>query len=532
MSVEGEDLSTWSRPTAGSLRLRFDGVGSGPNPNRREVRLTTWLPALTDPMATSVPPQDLEIPWLHWNLLESKGATLSIASMGRFQIAQVAGVVPVTPPAVPAEGSVPRIPTYRATYRVDRPEGPGRLTWEIEPARVSVQVESQLTLLSETAEWVASIRYDVSGGAASLVHLRLPTEWAANARLSVEGQSYHISPETRGASTFWIIRPEHPIWGEQRLVVRATMPLPRHGDLLFPELIPLGRGAADTYLALIDASGNRARIEASTGLQPVVSEGRFRAREFASALTVAPQVFHVRLEAWTLRVLDPYHARTSARFDGEPARVSLAEQTCTLRTDRSIVGMAAYEVLPRSGSFLTIEAPARSSPIWASINGDPVIPLKDSDDHWMLPVDSASDQPARARLIWTTPPDETLNPAKDSRSIPLPRVMGQEVPIYLSIHAPGNVSLDSPDHEFDPIALERLEIERVEGLSREIVASLKSFENNSPRDGETLTMALVEFEVAARAAELAAYWNDHQPVSSRVAHLARIKGRNLVAPRR
>ena len=73
--------------------------------------------------------------------------------------------------------------------------------------------------------------------------------------------------ETRGANTIWMIRPDHPIWGSQRLIVRSAIPLPKTGALSFPDLSPLGRwGAVDSYLALVNASGRELVTEGSPGL--------------------------------------------------------------------------------------------------------------------------------------------------------------------------------------------------------------------------------------------------------------------------
>ena len=155
-----------------------------------------------------------------------------------------------------------------------------------------------------------------------------------------------------------MIRPDHPIWGSQRLIVRSAIPLPRTGALSFPELSPLGRGGAvDSYLALVNASGRELVTEGSPGLQPIVDDSRFRAEEFAATPGVSPSVYHVRRDGWTLKVHGPGEPRSSGRPPDE-ARVLLAELACTLRDDGAVVGLATYEVEPRSGPFLAIDPPA------------------------------------------------------------------------------------------------------------------------------------------------------------------------------
>ena len=53
---------------------------------------------------------------------------------------------------------------FRTLYRVDRPESLGRLTWDFPPPRAAVTVQSHLTIHPDSAEWVAALTYNVSGG--------------------------------------------------------------------------------------------------------------------------------------------------------------------------------------------------------------------------------------------------------------------------------------------------------------------------------------------------------------------------------
>ena len=251
----------------------------------------------------------------------------------------------------------------------------GRLTWEVEPPRLGVLVQSQLTVLPDYAQWVAVLRYDVSGGGAEAVHLKLPTAWAASARVQVVGDAHQLATETRGPTPIWMIRPEHPIWGSQRLIVRSAIPLPKTGALSFPEFSPLGRwGAVDSYLALVNASGRELVTEGSPGLQPIADDSRFRAEEFAGTPGVSPSVYHVRREGWTLKVHGPGELRSTGRPPDE-ARVLLAEIACTLRDDGAALGLAVYEIEPRSGRFLALDPPGQSEPLWATVNNIPTPPL-------------------------------------------------------------------------------------------------------------------------------------------------------------
>ena len=73
------------------------------------------------------------------------------------------------------------------TYRVTRPDHLGQLRWEVEPPRVSVQVQSQLTIDPDTAEWLAVLRYDVSDGPLDAIILKLPPDWARSASVWLDG---------------------------------------------------------------------------------------------------------------------------------------------------------------------------------------------------------------------------------------------------------------------------------------------------------------------------------------------------------
>ena len=57
------------------------------------------------------------------------------------------------------------------------------MVWDSPPARVNVVIESQMTIHPDSAEWVAVLRYDVTGGALDAIHLKMPAAWAAGVAL-------------------------------------------------------------------------------------------------------------------------------------------------------------------------------------------------------------------------------------------------------------------------------------------------------------------------------------------------------------
>jgi hypothetical protein len=498
VSVEGDALTDWSRPAPERLRLRFDGLSV----QRRDVRLRAWLPVATDPLATAVTSTEVAIPWPRWIDVETRPGQLTIVCPTRFQLAGSSGATPL--PAAAAGGA------NRAVYRVDRPDALGTLSWDHEPPRLGVLVLSQLTVLPDHAEWVAVLRCDVSGGGAETVHLRLPAAWAGAARVQVIGEGHDLTTETRGGSTFWRIRPTHPLWGSQRMVVRSALPLPTSGTLEFPELVPLGRwGAVDTYLALVDASGRELAPEGSPGLQPIADELRFQAEEFRSAPGIRPSVYHVRRESWSLKLHAAGEPRAGGPFASD-ARVLAADLSCTLEGNGGVLGLAVYTVEPRSGPFLGLVPPGRSEPIWATVNNAPVTPLVAPSGRWLVPVDDADEpsdagsavSPVQVRLIWRTSPPSAGGAG--ATTLELPALAQPGVPTFVTTCASEGIQVATRDAILEPVPRARLELIRLEWHGRRIIDSLGRLDRSSQRACEVLVGNLVQYELLARDAWRAA----------------------------
>src|SRR5262249_28722281 len=160
-----------------------------------------------------------------------------------------------------------------------------------------------------------------------VVHLKLPSAWAASAELTIAGDTHQLTSEARGATTFWAIRPERPFWGSQQLIVRATRPITLGEPLAFPDLIPLRRGSAHPYLAITNASGREIATEGSPGVQPIDDRNQFLDDVFTILPRVHESVFQVRSTAWSLKVIPSKDARTTGS-DARPARVALADLGC------------------------------------------------------------------------------------------------------------------------------------------------------------------------------------------------------------
>ena len=95
----------------------------------------------------------------------------------------------------------------------------------------------------------------------------MPASWSAAADLHFPGGGHQLTTETRGQTAVWTITPERPVWGSQRLVMRSSRPLPADREMPFPDISPLGRGAVDACLAVVNGDRRPATIENPVGLE-------------------------------------------------------------------------------------------------------------------------------------------------------------------------------------------------------------------------------------------------------------------------
>lgn len=222
----------------------------------------------------------MRTPWIDWVGAETGTGSLVVSSDSKPVLTGAEGTIPIPPPPVSLEPGGLRSAPYRLAYQVDDSSRLGEIRWEPAPPRVTVTIESQMTLYADFAQWVAVVRYDVMGGALDAIHLEIPAAWAAQANLHISGEDFQLTPGVRGPSTVWTIKPRRPLWGSHRLVIRSTLALPADREIVYPELAPLGKeGAFKAYLGIVNATGHPLTWEGSTGLQPI--DYVFQAKEFA-----------------------------------------------------------------------------------------------------------------------------------------------------------------------------------------------------------------------------------------------------------
>ena len=258
-----------------------------------------------------------------------------------------------------AAGTTP--PRNRLTFRVDDPRQLGEISWASMPGRVSVLVDSQMTIHPDSAEWVAVLRYDVVGGSLDSIHLRMPASWSSAAELHFSGGGHQLTTETRGQTAVWTITPERPVWGSQRLVLRSSRPLAgRSGDRL-PGDFTAGRGAVDACLAVVNATGRPATIENPVGLERIDYSSRFRAREFAAGTGALLGAFRVVKESPILKVQLPRDTAGAVDSRDGSARLGFADVSVLVMPDRSSRGSSHVRSGPRQRLVSAIRASRRTA---------------------------------------------------------------------------------------------------------------------------------------------------------------------------
>jgi len=490
--VTAEGLTDWTTTPDHRLRLVFDR----PLPRaRRLLRVLAWIPLAEDPLKIGSRQHRIRVPWFGWDGLEGEAGLLTVSSISKPELQGSTGLTMSSESSGTGGASPPR---HRLTYRVDDPRKLGEILWESIPARVSVSIESQMTIHPDTAEWVAVLRYDVVGGALDVIHLKMPAAWAAGAVLHLTGSEYQLTTETRGPAAFWTITPERPIWGSQRFVLRSTRPLGGDREIVHPEVSPLGRGAVDAYLGIVNATGRPPSIENSVGLERIPYATRFQAREFAIDAGAPVSAFHVIRESWGLRVQLPRNVAVASDSQDGSARLALGDVMVVAMPDRSSIGRAVYETVPESGSRLSFDLPAGSSLLWATVDSNPAIPLRSPSGTWSIALDDR--RQSRVSLIWKTEAPRSPLPSL-TWPVVLPRTGRGPAPTLVAVYTPSQIVVKGGFGGLEPTAMARVEMARADWLARSIGDFVAKIDRSSGRDHEKLVSLMINHEMALRSAE-------------------------------
>ncbi len=396
VEVSAAGLEDWSTTGDGRLRVMFDGSSDSPD---KRLRLVGSIAVSEEPLDIGSRPHRIAVPWIEWQDIEVLTGFLVASSSSKLEMHGARGLTLISSESTGA--GVTTSPRNRLTYRVDLPRQLGEISWGSMPPRVSVRIDSQMTIHPDSAEWVAVLRYDVLGGALDAIHLRMPASWSAAADLHFSGSGHQLTTETRGQTAVWTITPERLVWGSQRLVVRSSRPLPADREMTYPDITPLGRGAVDACLAVVNGTeGPLATIENPVGLDRIEYSSRFQAREFAAASGVPLGAFRVVKESPILKVQLPRDVASAGEQADGSARVGFADVTVVVMPDRSSMGQGTYEAVPGSGSFLSFELPAGSTLLWATVDSNPVTPLRSGSGNWSILL--GDNRQPHVSLIWRT----------------------------------------------------------------------------------------------------------------------------------
>jgi hypothetical protein len=512
VQVSADGLMDWTISSDSELQLLFDpAAGQG-----RRLRISGWIPTSDDPLDIRARRHHVPTPWIHGKDVVSAPGFLTISSTSRPELTGAAGATPISSESSTSGEAAP--PRYRQTFRVDDPRSLGEIFWERIPPRVSVAIESQMTIFPDTAEWVAVLRYDALGGALDSIHLRMPANWAARAEIALAGGEYQLTKETRGTAAVWTITPERPIWGSQRFVLRSTLALASEREIVHPEITPLGEGAVDAYLRIVNATGQSLAIANHPGLQPVLTESRFKAQEFARGMGSVVAAFRVERNSWSLRAQLAFSPSEGNHQEDETARVASCDLIVAVRSDGSSLGRVVYQTVPGSGRALRFVLPEGGSLLWAMVDSNPVIPLHSSSGSGSILL--FDHRPSRVTLIWGTAPARAGLPGAP-KVLELPRAGAGLAPALVAVHAPLDVSIQEHPAGLEQATMAALELARADTSGRSISDFLPQIDRSSGRDHEKLVSLLIDYDLALRSAIRSSAWDGGEGAGLRSEHTER-----------
>jgi len=488
--VEGDGLLDWQRLARDQLRLQFDGT----EVLDRKIKIEASLACPADGLMTETRSYQARLPLLRWSNVESMTGTVEVAGPTRFQVDPGAGLtlVPRTPTTEPD-------PLFRSTYRVEPASGSSTVTWSAPPANVNVSVDSELAIEPAAMSWTAAMNCEVSGGPAGSINLKLPTEWAENASVEIEGMAHRRVSQTegpRGEITQWKLLPESPLWGVARLIVRSRRPIRAGQEFAYPQVAPLattGRGVVGRYdLAILNLANRALEVTATTGLNSL-NPGLWRAIESSDPQRSARPIDHayrVSGERWSLRLkagrigdevaTDPAH---------QPTRVESARFAVAIGSDGATWGRARLDLAARAGPFLEVRLADGSEILWATVEGSIRPASRDSrPGRWLIPLGDS--EPRRVTIAWHRPAPDPGGGSVEKLDFP-----EFDQPIrsrMVAVDAPESADLSILGEPVEALGRVDWEVEMVEQIARSVVERL------GRSDREAIIDELSEIELRVR----------------------------------
>jgi hypothetical protein len=335
----------------------------------------------------------------------------------------------------------------------------------------------------------------------------------------MEGDGHRLTTRTAGEDAYWTVRPAHPIWGTRRLTIESSLPLPARGSLSFPDLTPLGRGTADAYLAVVNATSLEAATDESPGLRPIDYDGsgKFRGDLFATPRGATKRAFRMQKEGWSLRLRVPEGAVRGEPGES-PAIVTLAEMSATVVIDGSVIGSAEFELQTRTSPYLSVRLPDDCGVLRSAVDEVPAQPFRLADGRWLVPLEPRGS--ARVSVLWRQRSGSSV-PAR--RELSMPEVDQVRGPVLATVRVPASFELRGARGLLKPSSRDRMELERARWIWRRERELLPGLDRGSPLDRELAVAGLVAFDVALRAAERAVIWSFSRASASRDERLRRVR---------
>jgi hypothetical protein len=412
--VEGDGLTDWAwEAEAGRLRLRFDGPPLG----MRLIHIEGIVPAPSPSYARP-------LPWPRWEGMREEPGELSLRAEGRRSVALS---------RKGADGAIVRIkPDPEGKYRIDAPADIPQLEVSAPSRQLDVLITSRVTTFADGATWDAALEVRSLDGAIPGISFRVPRGWSD--RLAWGGREGRavgeVLPDGEGARL--TLRPESPSFGPWRVWLRSESRGEPSG-LRFPDLIPLGEGTVDTYLAWADASDGRVQLSEQEGVREVTL--RSGSPVDPPYRMPPPKTFQIQAVPWSLEFTRREKRAAGAgplglRFRGayDPASGAWGQ-------------VDAERLAPGVG--LRLEFPDPVEPLISWVGDRVVRPIRLSPRSWRIPGPGAPETPLRS--FWL---------AKGAVALPIPATDGAgdgrirvevDLPPRWSISAGGVISWERAD---------------------------------------------------------------------------------------
>ncbi len=507
--VEAPGLTSWTRISATQLRLRFDGE---PTSLTSTIRISGSVPLDGDPLTPLLHRGRSEMPWVRWPHSQVEPGILTIAASGgvNFSVDTPPGVQATVPAAVPGA-------TSTSAFNIAPTASPGVLSWWIEPTGVNVKVQSLITLHPRVAEWAASATYAVPWGPCPPIRFRVANAWADVSQVEILGS--RVKPQIDRGPTFttWMLVPERPIWGSLHVRITGRRDRPSAAFLDFPDLVPLGRAPVDrveSYLGYADASGNATVVEGSAELQ-AVDMSRWDETKLRWPPAPNPNIYRVIAENWTLRFGPPAVVVEGADSEERP-RVGLADLTCTLSADGSLLGHASYLLSGRGSAFLPLNLPNAAFPLSSSVDGRVVPSSRDLSGRILIPLPESG--ASRVEFVWKADPGAADSSGRFGLKIPVLEDPGVSTLITISAAPSLKVTGGQPE-----VSCGRLALSRARHLAQSIADRLPVTDRSAKSKLSALLGDCIEFELLCRAASRANLERPGPQSSTQVEALARIR---------